>query len=121
MTPATWAYTSPAPLVPSIVLTGPHQRELWLLPHFTDCPGENIADSLLRGTVYGSDAQHSSAGGLPLAELFGRAKRFKVTGRSHETVQAAGGAVLVSGTRPVTTTTHWTMTFTRLMHRPRGL
>jgi hypothetical protein len=80
----------------------------------------NLADALLRGTA-GSDPQHSSAGGLPLAKLFGHAHRFTVAGHSHETVQSAGGAVVVSGTRPVTTTTHWTMTFTRLMHRPRGL
>jgi hypothetical protein len=81
--PAAWTYTSPAPLIPSIVLTGPHQRELWMLPHFTDCPGENLGDAILRGTA-GSDPQHSSAGGLPLAKLFGRAKRFTVTGRSNE-------------------------------------
>jgi hypothetical protein len=118
--PAAWTYTSPAPLIPSIVLTGPQQRELWALPHFTDCPGLNLSDAILRGTA-GSDPQHSSAGGLPLAKLFGRARTFTVTGRSHETADAASGAVVVSGTKPVTTTTHWTMTFTRLMHRPRGL
>jgi hypothetical protein len=58
--PAAWTYTSPAPLIPSIVLTGPHQRELWMLPHFTDCPGENLGDAILRGTA-GSDGDRAQS------------------------------------------------------------
>jgi hypothetical protein len=75
---------------------------------------------VLRGPVYENEAAHSSAGGLPPAKLFGPLRRFKVTGHSSETVDTAK-MVGLTGTFPITTRTSWTLTFTRVAHRPSGL
>jgi hypothetical protein len=118
-TPEDWPYHSgPTPLIPSIALSGPASLE-WRGIVYQWCPGAN-GDDVLRGPVYENEAAHSSPGGLPPAKLFGALRRFKVTGHSRETVDTAKRARLI-GSSPITTETNWTLTFTRLAHRPSGL
>jgi hypothetical protein len=117
--PQDWPYDSgPPPLIPSIALSGPTASQ-WHGIVYQWCPGAN-GDDVLRGPVYENEAAHSSAGGLPPARLFGTLRSFRVTGHSLETVDTAkmGG---FTGTFPITTKTKWTLTFTRLAHRPSGL
>jgi hypothetical protein len=118
-TPEDWPYHSgPTPLIPSIALSGPATSE-WRGIVYQWCPGVN-GDDVLRGPVYENEGAHSSAGGLPPAKLFGKLRRFQVTGHSLETVDTAK-TVGLTGTHPITTETRWRLTFTRLTHRPSGL
>ena len=119
-TPESWPYDSgPTPLVNSLSLHGPSARG-FQPPIFRRCPGAN-GDDLLRGTAYGNEAVHSGPGGLPLAKLFGTQRRFEVTGISRDRVETVPRTGPVTGTWPVTTKTHWTLTFTRVAHSPKGL
>jgi hypothetical protein len=117
--PQDWPYDSgPPPLIPSIALSGPTASQ-WHGIVYQWCPGAN-GDDVLRGPVYENEAAHSSAGGLPPARLFGTLRRFEVTGQSRDIVDTAKLSRL-TGTFPITTKTSWTLTFTRLAHRPSGL
>jgi hypothetical protein len=112
--PAEWPYDDdPAPLVPSIVLTGPYSTE-WAAPPFSFCPGVN-GDDWLGGTLSsGTDPIHSGPVALPLATLFGKRRRIKLTFSQQRTIDMAriGGAI-IGGKEPVTTTIDWTIRLTR--------
>jgi hypothetical protein len=84
------------------------------------CPGAN-GDEVLRGPVYEPEGPHSTPGRLPFSRLFGTLSRFKVNGHSNDTVDTAPRSGSVGGSFPITTKTSWTLTFTRLAHRPSGL
>jgi hypothetical protein len=118
--PQDWPYDSgPPPLIPSIALSGP-AASAWHGIVYQWCPGVN-GDDVLRGPAYENEAAHSSAGGLPPAKLFGTLRRFRVTGRSRDVVDAVKLNRSLIGSFPIKTETDWTMTFARLAHRPRGL
>lgn len=112
--PHEWPFDNdPTPLVPSVVLTGPYSPE-WAAPPFSFCPGVN-GDDWLGGTLStGTDPIHSGPAPLPLATLFGKRRRIKLTFNQQRTIDMAriGGAI-IGGTEPVTTTIHWTIRLTR--------
>jgi hypothetical protein len=119
-TPEDWPYHyGGEPLVRSIAISGPAAPG-WHGIVFQWCPGAN-GDELLRGPVYEPEGAHSTPGGLAPGDLFGRARRLKVTGHGRQTVDTAPNQRGVTGTFPITTTTNWTLTFTRLARRPAGL
>jgi hypothetical protein len=108
-----------APLTDAIVLTGPSVPG-WHGVLYEWCPGAN-GDEVLRGPVYEPEGPHSTPGRLPFSRLFGTLSRFKVNGHSNDTVDTAPRSGSVGGSFPITTKTSWTLTFTRLAHRPSGL
>lgn len=89
-------------------LLGPHSTRWLEARPFDNCPGVN-----------GDDVAQAGPAALPLARIFGTRKRFTVhwtETRTVETVQHGG--LVLSGTFPVTTTTRWSVRFTRLNKRP---
>jgi hypothetical protein len=117
--PDHWRFGDVAPLVPAIVVSGPESREWTGGAGFLNCPGTGIDTRL---GVVGSRSSETGFGSLGSRRLFGNRKRFEVTGRTTRTVETAmPGPAITSGTWPVTTTIRWTVRFTRLSRRPRGL
>jgi hypothetical protein len=100
LTPRNWP-TDPAPLVPSILPTGPQPGSSSAQLHsgFRNCPGG------------GGDQLGESSGGLTMAKLFGRAHQLTVRGRGSD-VQSSPG-------HRSSTTTTWTLKLTRTSRAPR--
>jgi hypothetical protein len=86
--PDDWPFeTLSPPLVRSIVLTGPSAPG-WHGVVFQWCPGVN-GDEVLRGPVYEPDGAHTSSDALAPGDLFGPARRIKVSGHRRDTVDTA--------------------------------
>lgn len=111
--PDNWPGTDgPAPLVPSLHISGPYAPEWLGRPLYQNCSGEQSDDVLgvdyLR--AYGRD---TGAAALSMKELFGTRKAFTVNGFLKKTEQYPLGSGM-SGTHPVTTELKWSVTFTRI-------
>lgn len=118
LTPDQWTFGDPAPLVPSLILVGPNSPQWVSGTIFQSCPGVN-GDELLG---WGTEETPIMSGptSLPLAKLFGHARRFTIHVRTTHLAKNPLVAA-VSGNRAVTTTTRWSLTFKRLARRPSGL
>jgi len=93
--PAAWPFHSPAPKVPSLVLTGPYSPE-WTAPPFKFC----------------------GPAPLPLKLLFGTRKRIVVKFDQKRTIDLVSPGGVLTGTFPATTTTHWRVKLTRRASPP---
>ena len=100
LTPTNWP-SDPAPLVNSILPTGPQPGSSSGQLHsgFRNCPGG------------GGDTLGESSGGLSPARLFGRLRQLTVRGRGRDTQSSSG--------HQTTTTTTWTLRLTRIPRAPR--
>ncbi len=94
-----------------LTVSGPYVPDWVGMPPFQLCGGAN-GDDNLGGTWYDPSKRPSAA--LPAKKLFGKAKKFTVSFNKVRTVQTAihSGSFLADD-HPVTTTTHWKVTFTR--------
>src|SRR5215467_15397793 len=119
-TPEPWD-DSPAPLVPSVFVSGPSVAAWRQQNPYLNCQGIN-GDDLIGGTLGRTGTVRSNLTALPLHKLFGKSKRFVVKQHSTVTRDLAGkpSGVVISGSTPVTTTITWKLTFIRLPHRPHG-
>jgi hypothetical protein len=114
-TPSAWSYPGPKPKTALLALSGPYVPEWSGIPPFNLCPTSN-GDDRLAGSWYDTSVTPQMTVALPLAKLFGTAKRLTVRYADTRTVQTArpaSGSVLADD-HPVTTTIHWTVRLTRL-------
>jgi len=115
--PAAWPFHSPAPKVPSLVLTGPYSPE-WTAPPFKFCQGVNGDDWLGGALSDGTDPIYSGPAPLPLKLLFGTRKRIVVKFDQKRTIDLIRPGGVLTGTFPATTTIHWRVKLTRRSSPP---
>jgi hypothetical protein len=115
-TPADWPdMEGPAPLVPSLSITGPFTDSPSTLMQemgFNNCPG------ILGDYIFGintNEGYQTGFAGLPISKLFGRHRSFQVNSHVKRTMPGYLPSG-VTGTSPTTTELRWKVQFKRVPH-----
>lgn len=112
--PGAWTYPAPKPTGGVLTLSGPYVQDWFGRPPFQLCGGAP-GDDTLAGTWYDTPPVRPMTAPLPLAKLFGKAKRITVTYHGSRTVETGHtGPSVLSDLAPVSTQIHWKVTLTRI-------